>query len=100
MSASSSDDPRSTAKSPDGVSDNRHGHAESPNGAATCQPRATPWVGYPKNPSPEGAAHRRNDLQMRVCFALSGLDVCFIGFPGRCPGLIYFAPLGLEAARV
>ncbi len=63
-----------------------------PVGAATDQPRATPWVRrcLPKRPSPEGAKHPFD------CAALSGLGFRSISapFPGRCPGLIFGCPFG------
>jgi len=31
----------------------------------------------------------------RPCCALSGLLALILHFPGRCPGLYHFAPLGL-----
>ena len=61
-----------------------------PEGAATNQPRASPWdPGRCPHRSPEGARHRR------ACPAPSGLAVGWTsGIPGRCPGLICSAPSG------
>jgi hypothetical protein len=35
----------------------------------------------------------------RLISPLQGLAIFWVGNPGRCPGLTYFAPLGLKAAN-
>ena len=67
-----------------------------PKGAATSQPRATPWVYENKHPSAlkgrENGSH--HEIAGPRCDALSGLVVVGICYPGRCPGLACFCPVG------
>jgi hypothetical protein len=67
-----------------------------PEGAATNQPRATPWVGVVmRTASPERAKHGS------ACDALSGLmESRRFSLPGRCPGLICYRPFGAPEANI
>ena len=62
---------------------------------STNQPRATPWG--TKKQSNQALKGRNNLRADTFCFALSGLPMGFlISFPGRCPGLICYGPLGAK----
>ena len=62
-----------------------------PQRGATYQPRVKPWVpGPPQVPCSEGTPH----IIRRYAAFLQNALCLFILFPGRCPGLVYDAPLG------
>ena len=73
-------------------------HGMRPKGASITQPRATPWVHATEkisalkgrdNGSRRGF-HRHDDA------ALSGLGIFDPSYPGRCPGLSYYCPVGAQ----
>ena len=85
-------------------SSNRAGDLR-PEGATLLQPRATPWVCEPTNSSAlKGRDKSRTTTrEMEIgdimrppggYAALSGLGMFGARYPGRCPGLYYFCPVG------
>ena len=73
-------------------------HVFRPEGAATYQPRATPWDPIRRDRfSPKRAKQRNGGARAFICDALSGL-LRYGGsrYPGRCPGLVCCGPFGAK----
>ena len=79
-----------------------------PEGATTSQPGATPWVCDSSNQSAlkgrdNGRTRDTESMNLTIrqwpardCAALSGLGLFGAQYPGRCPGLDYFGPVGAK----